>query len=90
MLPSECVCACVSVFVGVLVCLPVFVYENLFMPNARINHMKEIKKERNSNTKQIIFSVYNKKNSAEMAKTKIESALKMLNLFIIPDNRDSH
>lgn len=83
-LPSvcACVCGCASLCVFARVCVKICLCR---MQN--INHMKE----RNSHTKQIIFSVYNKKNSAEMAKTKIESALKMLNLFIvIPANRDSH
>lgn len=87
---------CVSVFVGVLVCLPVFVCENLFMPNARINHMKEIKKERNSNTKQIIFSVYKKTTKRilrKWQKQKSNQHLKcwiclLFRLIAIPIDRD--
>lgn len=87
---------CVSVFVGVLVCLPVFVCENLFMPNARINHMKEGKKERNSNTKQIIFSVYKKTTKRilrKWQKQKSNQHLKcwiclLFRLIAIPIDRD--
>lgn len=91
-LPSECacvcerICGCAGVFARV--CVWKFVYAEC--KNKPHERNKERKKQQHQANHLFRVQENNKKNSAEMAKTKIESALKMLNLFIIPANRDSH
>lgn len=91
-LPSECACVCVCICgcAGVFarVCVWKFVYAEC--KNKPHERRKERKKQQHQANHLFRVQENNKKNSAEMAKTKIESALKMLNLFIIPANRDSH